>query len=140
MAKLPRVTFQTRYEHMIGLVNSSAKFVTDGWYTVLKTKHDALWFEVCNLDRDLDPEDDSIGDHPAYAKLYELFVDYAQSKLPADFFADIQARTQSAVTYLEVLQASMMDPSDEAAVWDAWDRQDAQSAFDEKYAMFMNEY
>ena len=138
MATLPRVTYQARYEYMLEQVRYSAQFVTDGWFSMVKRQHDALWFEVCNLDST--GEDDSIGDHPAYAEIYTLFVEYVQSKLPADFFEEISARTNSAITCLEVLQASMMEPHDEAAVWDAWDRQDAQQAFDDKLAMYMNEY
>ena len=135
MATLPRVTYQSRYEHMLDLVKDSAKFVADGWFSMVKRQHEDLWFEVCNLD--VTGEDDSSGDDPCYAALYELFVSYVQSKLPADFFDEIVARTNSAITYLEVLQASMMEPHDEAAVWDAWDREDEQSAFDEKMAMYL---
>ena len=135
MATLPRVTYQARYEHMLALVQQSAKFVATGWFAMVKRQHEELWFDVCNLD--VTGEDDSSGDHQSYAKLYELFIEYVQSKLPADFFEEITARTNSAITYLEVLQASMMEPHDEAAVWDAWDRQDEQSAFDEKIAMYL---
>ena len=85
-------------------------------------------------------EDDSIGDHPVYAKLYLLFVEYVGSKLPSDFFDEIMSRVNSAIAYLEVMQASMMEPNEEAEVWDAWDRQDAQQAFDDKLAMYWNEY
>ena len=138
MATLPRVTYRTRYEYMIEQVKYSAQFVTDGWFAMVKRQHDELWFEVCNLDNT--GEDDSIGDHPAYAELYALFVEYVQSKLPSDFFNEIMSRVNSAITYLEVLQASMMEPHDEAAVWDAWDRQDAQQAADDKFAMYWNEY
>ena len=138
MATLPRVTYQARYEYMLEQVRYSAQFVTDGWFSMVKRQHDALWFEVCNLDST--GEDDSSGDAQCYAALYELFVSYAQSKLPADFFEEITARTNSAITHLEVLQASMMEPDDEAAIWDAWDRQDAQQAFDDRFAMFWNEY
>ena len=102
---------------------------------MVKRHHDELWFEVCNLD--VTGEDDSSGDHPCYAVLYELFIDYARSKLPSDFFDEITARTNSAITYLEVLQASMMEPDEEAEVWDAWDRQDAQQAFDDKIAIYL---
>lgn len=138
MATLPRVTYQARYEYMMEQVKYSAQFVTDGWFAMVKRQHDELWFEVCNLD--VTGEDDSSGDHPAYAELYSLFVEYVQSKLPSDFFDEIIARTNSAITHLEVLQASMMEPDDEAAVWDAWDRQDAQQAYDDKFAMYRNEY
>ncbi len=138
MATLPRVTYQARYEHMLALVNQSAQFVANGWFAMVKRQYDELWFEVCNLDNT--GEDDSIGDHASYATLYELFVSYVQSKLPADFFDEITARTNSAITYMEVMQASMMEPHEEAAVWDAWDRQDAQQAFDDKLAMYRNEY
>ena len=135
MATLPRVTYQSRYEHMLDLVKDSAQFVVTGWFAMVKRQHEDLWFEVCNLD--VTGDDDSSGDDPCYAALYELFVSYVQSKLPAEFFDEIVARTNSAITYLEVLQASMMEPHDEAAVWDAWDRQDEQSAFDEKMAMYL---
>lgn len=135
MATLPRVTYQARYEHMLALVQESAKFVVDGWFVMVKRQHEDLWFDICNLD--VTGEDDSSGDASCYAELYELFVSYVQSKLPVEFFDEIVARTNSAITYLEVLQASMMEPDDEAAVWDAWDRQDAQQAFDDKLAMYL---
>ena len=138
MARLPRVTYQARYEYMVEQVKYSAQFVTDGWFATVKRQHDDLWFEVCNLDST--GEDDSIGDHPAYAELYTLFVEYVGSKLPADFFEEITSRVNSAITYLEVMQASMMEPDEEAAVWDAWDRQDAQQAADDRFTMFWNEY
>ena len=135
MATLPRVTYQARYEHMLALVQESAQFVATGWFTMVKRQNEELWFDVCNLD--VTGEDDSSGDDPCYAALYELFVSYVQSKLPAEFFDEIVARTNSAITYLEVMQASMMEPHDEAAVWDAWDRQDAQQAFDDNLAMYL---
>ena len=138
MARLPRVTSQARYEYMLEQVKYSAQFVTDGWFSMVKRQHDALWFEVCNLDST--GEDDSIGDHPAYETLYNLFISYAQSKLPADFFEEITARVNSAITYLEVMQASMMEPHEESEVWEAWDRQDAQQAADDRFAMYWNEY
>ena len=135
MTTLPRVTYQARYEHMLALVQQSAQFVVTGWFAMVKRQHEELWFEVCNLD--VTGEDDSSGDHPAYAELYSLFVEYVQSKLPSDFFDEIMSRVNSAITYLEVLQASMMEPDEEAAVWDAWDRQDAQQAFDDNLAMYL---
>ena len=138
MARLPRVTYQARYEYMVEQVKYSAQFVTDGWFAMVKRQHDDLWFEVCNLDST--GEDDSIGDHPAYAELYTLFVEYVGSKLPADFFEEITTRVNSAITYLEVMQASMMEPDEEAEVWDAWDRQDAQQAVDDRFTMYWNEY
>ena len=136
---MPRVTYATRYDHMIMLVKDAAAFVADGWFVVLKSKYNDLWHDCC-YSADVNDEGDESGDDLCWSILYSKLQEYIEARLPSDIIEEINSRVQTMVTHMEVAQASMMDPSDEAAVWDAWDREDAQNAFDEKLAMYMNEY
>lgn len=131
MVSMPSVSNSERFTILSDIIREEAMFVISGFFNLVKRTPalDNVWHDA-NFD----------SCERSYGILLAKFEDYAKSVLPGDMWSDATDRLRAAVLHIEVAQASDMEPHEEAAVWDAWDRQDAQTAFDEKLAMYLNEY
>lgn len=125
------VTFASRLTNLLELVKAEAAFVhSDFWTQVKRTPsldmaHHKSIYDECEASSRL---------------LLAHLTECISESLSASKADELPHRNYMYKTHCEVAQASMLEPHEEAAVWDAWEAQDRQSAEDERIAMYRNEY
>ena len=134
MVALPFVSSSDRMDRLSAAINQRAPFVVDRFWAMVKKSAalDASFFASCHGEEDEKESADAV--------LYSALADYASTMLPADEMADIIYEVAQYVTHCEVAQASMLEPDQEAAVWDAWERMDAADEEQARYDAWRNEY
>jgi len=130
-APLVYVTFASRLSNLLELVKAEAAFIhSDFWSQVKRTPsldmaHHKSIYDECEESSSL-----------LLAHLTECIRE-SLSETKAD---ELLHRNYMYKIHCEVSQASMLEPHEEAAMWDIWEAQDRQSAEDERIAMYRNEY
>lgn len=125
------VTFASRLSNLLELVKAEAAFVhSDFWTQVKRTPsldaaHHRANFDECDN---------------SSAILLAHLVECIKDSVSKDMADELLYRTDMYKMHCEVAQASMLEPHEEAAVWEAWEAQDRQNAEDERMAMYQNEY
>ena len=134
MTTLPFVSSSDRMDRLSTAIKQRAPYIVERFWAMVKKSAalDMAHFTSCHGEEN--------EREPADAVLYSALVDYASTMLPADEMADIAYELAQYVTHCEVAQASMMEPEEEAAVWDAWDIIDHAAETQAHYDMWRNEY
>ena len=134
MSILPFVSSSDRLDSLKYAIKKRAPYIVDRFWAMVKKNAalDATFFASCHGE---EGERES-----ADAVLYSALADYASTMLPADEMADILYEVAQYVTHCEVAQASMLEPDEEAAVWEAWDIIDQAAETQAHYDMWRNEY
>lgn len=112
-----------------GIVNNVAPFLVNGLIAKMKNKHHAAWSAYC-FDND----------EKAAEMMLDMLLDSVETSLPENIAEEITYRYNMAITYQEVAQFNMMDDDEQQDQEMFWEYADRQSAFDEKLAMYYNEY
>ena len=134
MIALPFVSSSDRFDRLSCAIKERAPYIIDRFWAMVK-KNAAL--DVALFTSTHGEEDER---EKADAMLYSALADYASTMLPADEMADIAYEVAQYVTHCEVAQASMLEPDEEAAVWEAWDIIDQAAETQAHYDMWRNEY
>ena len=134
MVALPSVSSSDRMDRLSAAINQRAPFVVDRFWAMARksSELDMALFTSCHGEEDEREKADAV--------LYSALADYASTMLPADEMANIIYEVTQYVTHCEVAQASMLEPDEEAAVWDAWERMDAADEEQARYDAWRNEY
>ena len=134
MIALPFVSSSDRLDRMSYAIKERAPYIIDRFWAMVK-KSAALDMVLFTSSHGEEDEREK-----ADATLYAALADYASTMLPADEMADIKYEVAQYVIHCEVAQASMLEPEEEAAVWDAWDIIDQAAETQAHYDMWWNEY
>lgn len=130
--KMPHVTYRDRFTAFMDYVRDESNLA-----------HAAIWRGI-KLEMDLVHFDHCFGDEETREQSAARLLEYAEAQLPrfagSDVARSVDERMQHMITYSEVMQASQMEPHKEAAIWEMWDRSDAQSAEQERIERWRNEY
>lgn len=132
MISLPQVTYVEQFESFMSLVREeSSRLHTRIWKSI-RSEMDLVHFDNCH---GCDSEREAAS---------RALLEFSEGKL-TDFAgeevaASIAERVKAMKLYSEVSEASQMDPFEESALWDVWERSDAQAAEQERIDMFRNEY
>lgn len=133
--QMPHVPKSDRFTHVMGHLKADFPHI-----------HDDVWNSIKRSDS-LDPVHyDAVfnDDEEAYGKLLgvlpDLVLNVAGSTLGGCIVVMLHDWEQNFVTHCEVAQASQLEPHEEAAVWDMWERIDAQQSHQERIDLYRNEY
>lgn len=129
MRNLVSVSNVEKFQSLQGIVNNVAPFLVNGLIAKMKNKHHAAWSAYC-FDND----------EKAAEMMLNMLLDSVESSLPENIAEEITYRYNMAITYQEVAQFNMMDDDEQQDQDMFWEYADRQSAFDEKLAMYYNEY
>ena len=134
MITLPFVSSADRFDRLGCAIKERAPYIIDRFWAMVKKSAalDSAHFTSCHGEEDEREKAD--------AMLYSALVDYASTMLPDDEMADIAYEVAQYVTHCEVAQASMLEPDEEASVWEAWDIIDQAAEEQARYDMWRNEY
>lgn len=130
--KMPHVTHHDQFSAFMSYVKDEAPRAHEKLWNVIKREMELSHFNHC------------FGDEATREQAAGYLLEYVEAKL--EYYAgeevalSVADRMRCMIAHQEVLQASDMEPHGEAAVWDMWDRMDAQSAFQDKIDMYRNEY
>ena len=134
MDNLPFVSASDRMDRLSTAIKQRAPFIVDRFWGMVKKSSEldnALFTSTNGEERQREEAD---------AVLYKAMLALAYDMLPADVMNDIICEVAHYVTYCEVAQAAMLEPDEEAAVWEAWDVIDQAAEADARYEMWRNEY
>lgn len=136
MANLVHVSNASKFNDLLGLVKHHASFVNTKFWALVKADEDLNNKLLC-----LSGEIEVTAKTECYAaSLHNVLLDCCNAYLSADFVAELININRTNVLHMEVAQASMLEPHEEAAQWALWERLDAQSEQDQKMEMHRNEY
>lgn len=76
----------------------------------------------------------------SYKDLLDALIGVIKDSLSENAFKEMMYENQMFKVHCEVAQASILEPHEEALVWDAWERQDEQANIQAEYDMYYNEY
>lgn len=134
MITLPFVSSSVRMNSLSYAIKIRAPYIVERFWAMVKKSS-----ELDNaLHTSTNGED--IQREEADAVLYKAMLALAYDMLPADVMADVTYEVAQYVTHCEVAQASMLEPDEEAAIWDAWDHMDAAAEEQVSYDAWRNEY
>lgn len=123
------ITNNDKLTTLIGIVNDHAPLMVKALYAYMKKAQSEMWAGHCM------GEDES-----AAAFMVDTLKDMIQISLSQNVVNEIDSRYSMALEYLAQAQYLMLD-IDEQNDQDAfWEQEDAQSAFDDRLAMYQNEY
>ncbi len=123
------ITNNDKLTTLIGIVNDHAPLMVKALYAYMKKAQCEMWAAHCM------GEDES-----AAAFMVDTLKDMIQISLSQNVANEIDSRYSMALEYLAQAQYLMLD-IDEQNDQDAfWEQEDAQSAFDDRLAMYQNEY
>ena len=128
---LPVVSTATRFNIALEWLDSNAPFVVQTFWNFVK-RSSRLDTALLNATHDETSAD--------WKVLQEALLAVADECLSDKAMANMEDEVQHVILSMEVSQASMLEPHEEAAVWAYWERIDQQAAEQERYDMYMNEY
>lgn len=132
MITMPRVSYSDQFSAFMSFVKDEIPNVHDRIWAAIKRDLDLVHFDHC------------FGDEVAVENASASLLEYAECKLSelvgGSLTAEINHRLNEYTMRCEVIQSMDCDPLEEAAIWDAWERSDAQSAFQDKVEMYRGEF
>ena len=134
MVTLHFVSSSDRIDRLSYAIKERAPYVVNRFWAMVK-KSAALNAALFTSTHDEEQQREK-----ADAVLYSALMEYASAMLPADVMADITYEVAQYVTHCEVAQAAMLEPDEEAAVWEAWDIIDQAAEAQAQYDAWRNEY
>ena len=129
---IPTVSAATRFDIAREWLASNAPFVVNSFWDRVKRSErlDTAHFNA-TYGTDVDSN---------WKTLHEALLIVAGDFLSEKAMANMEDENQHVILHMEVSQASMLEPHEEAAVWEHWDRIDRQEAEQDRYDMYANEY
>lgn len=125
----PQVTACQKFQIYMEQAQVLSEAFVDRFYVHIKRSHDGLWFEYTHLHTESSAK-----------RLLELAKEKADDFFSAGLLKELECAVSHSITHIEVVQASMLEPHEEAAVWARWERIDAAADRDAQYAAYRNEY
>lgn len=134
MTTLPFVTNTSIFAIMTGWLSVHAPFVNDRFWGRVKNNAelDSILFASTHGDDD--------EQHDAHRALIVELWDVVAGCLSSAMVEELDCHTRTAITHMEVAQASNLEPWEEQEVWAHWERIDAQQAEQDRLNMYYNEY
>ena len=128
---IPSVSAATRFDIAREWLDRNAPFVVQTFWGRVKGS-ERLDVALLNA-----THDDTSAD---WKVLHEELLTVASEYLSDKALHNMGDEVQHVILSMEVSQASMLEPHEEAAVWEYWDRIDRQLAEQQRIDMYMNEY
>ncbi|MGL5397819.1 MAG: hypothetical protein ACRDBQ_21455 [Shewanella sp.] len=132
MITMPRVSYSDQFSAFMSFVKDEIPNVHDRIWAAIKRDLDLVHFDHC------------FGDEAAVENASASLLEYAECKLSelvgGSLTAEINHRLKAYTMHCEVSQAMDCEPWEEAAIWEVWERSDAQSAFQDKVEMYRGEF
>lgn len=132
MITMPRVSNSDQFTAFMDFAKAELPSVHARIWAAIKQDLDLVHFDYC------------FGDDSAVEQAAAGLLEFAEARLAdlagqlwVDEFAN---RLGAFKLHGEVAQAMDMEPWEQEAVWAAWERSDAQSAFQDKLDMYRNEH
>ncbi|ADP02580.1 hypothetical protein GECvBMG_gp217c [Salmonella phage GEC_vB_MG] len=118
-----------KLQSLIGILNDVSPFIVKNLYAHLKNVKPAIWSAYCH------DQDES-----AAAYMLEMLKDSMQFCLSQSVINEVDSRLSLAMEYQAQAVYNQLDIEEQQDQDLFWDRADAQSAFDDRLAMYANEY
>lgn len=118
-----------KLQSLIGILNDVSPFIVKNMYAYMQKTKYAIWYAYC------DEQDES-----AAAYMIEVLKDSMNLCLSQSVINDVDSRLSQAMEYQSQAMYDQLDTDEQQEQDDFWDRCDAQSAFDDRLAMYQNEY
>lgn len=128
---LPVVSAAARFDIAQEWLSRNAPFILDTFWGRVK-RSERLDTALLNA-----THNDTAAD---WRTLHEALLSVAGEFLADKAMDSMEDEVQHVIMHMEVAQASMLEPHEEAAVWDYWERVDRQLAEQQRIDMYMNEY
>lgn len=123
------ITQQDKLQSLIGIVNDVSPFLVKNLYAHMKRIKPAIWSAHCN------EQDEKAAEYMIGILQDSIYLCLAQSVIN-----DIDSRLTLALEYQTQAQYDQLDNEAQQDQDAFWERGDAQSAFDDRLAMYHNEY
>ncbi|AFC21245.1 hypothetical protein GAP31_064 [Cronobacter phage vB_CsaM_GAP31] len=123
------ITNNDKLQSLIGILNDVSPFIVKNLYSHLKNVKPAIWSAHC-YDQD----------ESAAAYMIEMLKDSMQLCLSQSVINEVDSRLSLAIEYQMQAMYNQLDIEEQQDQDSFWDRADAQSAFDDRLAMYANEY
>lgn len=131
MTIIPSVSAATRFEIAQEWLSRNAPFILDTFWNRVKGS-ERLDVALLRATHDETSAD--------WGTLHEALLSVAGEFLADKAMASMEDENNHVVMHMEVAQASMLEPHEEAAVWAYWERIDQQLEEQARIDMYMNEY
>lgn len=118
-----------KLQSLIGIVNGVAPLLVKSVYKYMAQFQPGLWSDHCHY------HDDN-----AAAFMVEMLKDSINGTLPQSIVNEIDSRYSMALEYQIQAQYAQLNIEEQQDQDAFWDRQDEQTAFDDKVNMYYNEY
>lgn len=123
------ITQQDKLQSLIGIVNDVSPFMVKALYAYMKRAQGAMWAAHCM------EEDES-----AAVFMIDTIKDMMQLSLSQSVINEIDSRYSTALEYQIQAQYAQLDIEEQQDQDAFWSRGDEQAAFDDRLAMYHNEY
>lgn len=132
MTTMPNVSYSDQLYTFMSFVKDELPNIHDRIWSLIKRNLDLVHFDLC------------FGNESEVEQAAITLLEYAKYKLAeivgGSLVEEITHRLNAYNLHCEVAQAMGCEPWEEAAIWEVWERSDAQSAFQDKVEMYRNEH
>ena len=123
------ITNNEKLTTLIGIVNDVSPFLVKNLYKYMQQYKHAMWSDYCNH------QDESAAEY-----MITMLKDSIQMCLSQNMINEIDSRYSMALEYQIQAQYAQLDIEEQQDQDAFWQRGDEQAAFDDRLAMYYNEY